>query len=73
MHFRRTHAFSVKKEDNSMNFAAREISITGHYLTLQRQEQTLGGYLCDGLQGNKSCDVTSHARALTRSYISCLK
>jgi hypothetical protein len=29
--------------------------------------------LCDGLQGNESCDATSHARALSRSCISCLK
>jgi hypothetical protein len=29
--------------------------------------------LCDSLQGNESCDATSHAQALPRCYISCLK
>jgi hypothetical protein len=36
-------------------------------------QQTLGDQLCDGLQGNESCDATSHALVLPRSYISCLK
>jgi queuine/archaeosine tRNA-ribosyltransferase len=40
---------------------------------MQRQEQTLCEQLCDGLQGNESCDANSHARALPRSYISQLK
>jgi hypothetical protein len=35
-------------------------------------EQTLGDRLCDGFQGNESCDATSHVQALTCSYISCL-
>jgi hypothetical protein len=38
----------------------------------KRQEQTLRGQLCDGLQGSESCDATSHVHALC-SYISCLK
>jgi hypothetical protein len=51
-----------------------ELSITGHIkLTLQRQEQKLGDQLCDGLQGNESCDATSHVQALPHSYISCIK
>jgi hypothetical protein len=33
---------------------------------MQRQEQTLGDQLFDGLQGNESCDATSHAPALPR-------
>jgi hypothetical protein len=61
-----THVFSVKRADNSTNFAAGMI-INGrtHYKSLTwRQEKTIGDLLCDGLQGNESCDTTSHAQAL---------
>jgi hypothetical protein len=39
----------------------------------RRQEQTIGDQLCNGLQGNESCDTTSHAWALPCSYNSCQK
>jgi hypothetical protein len=65
----------MKKADNSANLAAGGIINRRTYhnsLSRDRQEQTLGDQLCDGLQGNGSCDATSRARALPRSYISCL-
>jgi hypothetical protein len=40
------------------------LSMAGHILTQKRQEQTLGDQLCDGSQGSRLCDATSHARAL---------
>jgi hypothetical protein len=54
-----THVFSMKKVDNR-----------GNQLT---NNPTLGDQLRDSLQGSESCDATSHAQALTHSYISCLK
>jgi hypothetical protein len=67
--------FSVKKADNSANFAAGGIinRRTRHKSLSRRQEQIIGDQLFDDLQGNVSCDATSHARALPRSYISCQK
>jgi hypothetical protein len=50
-----------------------QLSITGHIITLYRQEQTLYDQLYDGWQGSELCDATSHERAIPRSYISCLK
>jgi hypothetical protein len=44
-----------------------------HHKSHRRHEQTIGDQLCDGLQGNESCDATSHAWALPCSYISCQK
>jgi hypothetical protein len=74
MDFHSTHVFSIKKADNSTNFAAGRIqNRRTRDNSLQRQEQTLDNQLCDGLQGNKSCEATSHARALPHSYISCLE
>jgi hypothetical protein len=40
---------------------------------VKTSNHTLGDQLYDGLQGNKSCDATSHAQALPHSYISFLK
>jgi hypothetical protein len=52
------------KVDNSVNFTAGGIIIcrTHHKSFNRRQEQTIGDQLCDGLQGNESCDATSHAQ-----------
>jgi hypothetical protein len=50
------------------------LSVAGHIIIhSQIQEQTLGDQLCDGLQGSKSCDATSHVRVLLHNYISFLK
>jgi hypothetical protein len=50
------------------------LSVAGHIIARSvGQEQTLGDQLCGGLQGSESCDANSHARALLRSDISCLK
>jgi hypothetical protein len=58
----------------TVNFTTDRLSIAGHIITpLYGQEHTLGDQLCECLQGNESCDATSHARALPHSYISCLK
>jgi hypothetical protein len=75
MDFCSTHIFSMKKADNSMNLAAGgNINRRTHHNSLCREkEQTLDDQLYNGLQGNKSCDTTSHAKALPCSYISCLK
>jgi hypothetical protein len=49
-------------------------SIAAHIKTHSVEtEQALVDQLCDDLQGNESSDTTAHARALSRSYISCLK
>jgi hypothetical protein len=59
MDFRNTHVFSVKRvdADNSTNFAAgRIINCRTHHNSLQIHEQTPGDHLCEGLQGNESCD-----------------
>jgi hypothetical protein len=66
MDFGSTHVSSVRKADNSANFAAGGIinRRTHHKSLSKRQEQTKGDQLCDGLQGNESRDATSHARAL---------
>jgi hypothetical protein len=55
MDFHSTHIFIMKKLDNNKNFAAGGIIIrrAHHNSSLQRQEQTLGDQLCDGLQGSK--------------------
>jgi hypothetical protein len=49
----------VKKADDSLNFAMGGIHIHTH-----THHNSLGGKLCDGLQGSDSCDATSHAQAL---------
>jgi hypothetical protein len=46
---------------------------THHKSVSKRQEQTIGDQLYDDLQDSESCDTTSHAQALPRSYISCQK
>jgi hypothetical protein len=68
--------FTVKKADNSANLAAGgriNHRIYHNSLCRDRQEQTLGDQLCDGLLGSESSDGTSHARVFSCSYISYLK
>jgi hypothetical protein len=62
MDFHSTHVFSVKKADNSANFTADGI------INHRTQEHTLGDQLCDGLQGQESCDATSHTQGLPLLY-----
>jgi hypothetical protein len=52
---------SVKKADNSWNFAAGTIINCRTYRKETRK--ALGDQLCYGFQGNETCDTTSHARA----------
>jgi hypothetical protein len=55
MDFHSTHIFVMKKVENNKNFAAGGIiNHRAHYnSSLQRQEQTVGDQLCDGLQGSE--------------------
>jgi hypothetical protein len=63
MDFLSTHVFSVKKQITAQILQLVGFSVARHIITLQRQEQTLGDQSCDGLQGNESCDATTHAQA----------
>jgi hypothetical protein len=70
-----SHVFRVKKVDNSADFAAGGISChrTHHNSLCRDKDEHLSDQLCDGLQGNESCETTLHVQALLCSYISCLK
>jgi hypothetical protein len=72
--FLQNSGFSEKKADNSASFVAGGImNRKTHRNSFFKEKNTLGDQLYDGLQGNESCDTTSHARVLPRSYISSLK
>jgi hypothetical protein len=49
----------MKKKDKSINFIAGGII---NQLSRGEKEQTLGDQLCDGLQGNQSCDTILHVQ-----------
>jgi hypothetical protein len=74
MDFRNTHVLAWRNWITAWITKLPWLSVADTiWLTLSRQEQTLDDHVYNGLQGNESCDATSHVRALRSSYICFLK
>jgi hypothetical protein len=73
MDFHSTHVFSVKKADNSVNFTGGGIINHRMHHNSVETRTNIGDQLCDGLQGNESCETTLHVRSLSSFCISCQK
>jgi hypothetical protein len=57
-----TQGFRMKKAETVQISQLAGLSTTGHIVTHSAEtEQTQADQICDSLQGNESCDSTSHA------------